>query len=77
MEQTWKITIGGTVLIFFIGATFWAGSTYNRIEGIEKQLTDISGRLSRVDQLDVMKNQLESIQQQMKELQDRQDHKGR
>jgi hypothetical protein len=78
MEQTWKLTLGGSVLVFLIGATFWAGSTYNRIDGIERQLTDISTRLARVDQLGVMEIKLETIQQQIKELQDREDHvKGR
>lgn len=46
------------VVVFAIGAIFWAGSTYNRISTIEQRLTEIklaipdSGRVIRLE-LDV------------------------
>ncbi len=72
-EMTWKVTVGGGVLIFLIGATFWAGAAYNRIDGIENQLREINTRMGTIGDIPIMKMEIEALKAQMKRQEDRDD----
>ena len=43
-----KIALGSGAAVFLIGAIFWAGATYNRVEGIEVQLNQIQAQISKL-----------------------------
>ena len=42
-----RVAIGGGVAVFLIGSVFWAGATYNRVQGIEAQLNNIQAQISK------------------------------
>lgn len=42
-----KVAIGSGAAVFLISAIFWAGATYNRVQGIETQLGQIQFQLSK------------------------------
>jgi len=42
-----KVAIGSGVAVFLIAAVFWAGATYNRVQGIETQLGAIQAQISK------------------------------
>ena len=40
------MVIGGTMMIFFLGCTFWAGAAYNRLSSIESHMSSIDSKIS-------------------------------
>ncbi len=53
LQTEWKeapvrIAIGSGAAVFLMGAIFWAGATYNRVEGIETRLANIETQLSKL-----------------------------
>lgn len=42
-----RVVIGSGVAVFLIAAVFWAGATYNRVQGIETQLGLIQSQISK------------------------------
>ena len=72
-EMTWRVTLGGALLVFFIGATFWAGATYNRIDGIEATLKTIGLQMSSLGELPVLKMKVESLEIEVQRLQTQRD----
>ncbi len=42
-----KVAIGSGVAVFLIAAVFWAGATYNRVQGIEAQLGAIQSQIAK------------------------------
>ncbi len=42
-----KVAIGSGVAVFLIAAVFWAGATYNRVQGIEMQLSAIQAQIAK------------------------------
>ena len=79
IDIVYKFAAGAiiSVTLFLIGATFWAGSTYNRIEGIEGELKDMNIRLGKVGDLSVMRYQINELQKQIAYLQEIQDSERR
>lgn len=49
-----RVLIGSAALIFVISTVFWAGATYNRVEGIESQLSKIGEKLDKLSTIDVV-----------------------
>jgi hypothetical protein len=72
-EVTWRVTLGGAILIFFIGSTFWAGATYNRIDGIEAALKTMSNQMGSLGELPVLKMKVESLEIEVQRLQTQRD----
>ena len=54
--------IGGS---FILGAVFWAGSTYNRISGIEVQLGEIKAALPATWRMAVIESRLDQQQREI------------
>ena len=72
-EVTWRVTLGGAILIFFIATTFWAGATYNRIDGIETALKAMSTQMATLGDLPVLKMKVESLEVEVQRLQTQRD----
>ncbi len=72
-EVTWRVTLGSAILVFFIGATFWAGATYNRIDGIEAALKAMSSQMATLGDLPVLKMKVQSLEIEVQRLQTQRD----
>lgn len=46
-----KVALGSGGAVFLIAAIFWAGATYNRVQGIENQLGQIQSQLTKFGDL--------------------------
>jgi hypothetical protein len=55
-------------ILFGIGVVFWAGSTYNRISGIESQLVDIKAALPTAARVAVIDTRLDQMQREIEAL---------
>jgi capsule polysaccharide export protein KpsE/RkpR len=60
--MTLKLALGGS---FVVGAIFWAGSTYDRVAGIESSLIDIRAQLPALGRVAVLDAEVGSLQKQM------------
>jgi hypothetical protein len=49
LNQDWTKYIA--VFIWFIGATFWAGATYNSLQAVEVHLVSIDKKLELLDEI--------------------------
>jgi hypothetical protein len=64
--MTWKLTLGGG---FMVASVFWAGSTYNRVVGIEASLQDIRAQLPALGKVAVLEQKQTDMQWQMDRMQ--------
>ena len=67
---TWKLGLGGS---FMVGAIFWAGSTYNRVSGIESSLQEIRSQLPALGKVAVLDAEQVRMQRQIDYLQEQLD----
>lgn len=69
-----KVILGSGAAIFLLGAIFWAGAAYNRLDGMEHQLTSISATLgtvsNRVGDIDSLKVQQVENERRIGKLED-------
>jgi len=72
-EMNWKITIGGGVLVFLVGATFWAGAAYNRLDSIESQLREMHTQMGQIGEVPILKIRVETLELEVKRLVDQHD----
>ncbi len=73
LDVTWKMTVGGGVAVFLVGATFWAGATYNRIDGMESELHVISTQMSQLGDLPILKMKVDTLEIEVTRLQTQRD----
>lgn len=71
--MTLKIAVGSGVLVFLVGATFWAGATYNRIDGIEKSVQELSLRIAKVGDIAIMQVRIDMQEQRIQRLESEED----
>ena len=69
-----KVAIGAGTAVFLIGAIFWAGATYNRVQGIEVQLNAIQAQISKLGDFQAMEERsleqgrrLDKLEDQMRQ----------
>jgi len=65
-----KVAIGGGVAVFLIGAVFWAGATYNRVQGIESQLSQIQAQISKLGDFQAIEERVAEHQRRIDKLED-------
>jgi hypothetical protein len=51
-----------------IGAIFWCGATYNRVQGIETRLTNIEGLMSKFSDLSSLDVRIQEHQRRLDSL---------
>lgn len=71
--MTWKVGAGSAGATFMIAAIFWAGSTYNRVAGIEASLQDIRAQLPALGRVAVLDAKQDAMQRQIERLQEQLD----
>lgn len=64
------VAIGSGVAIFLIGAIFWAGATYNRVQGIEAQLSAIQSQISKLGDMQAVVVRQEDDQRRLDKLEE-------
>lgn len=62
--QTMRVVISGAVAVFLIASTFWAGATYNRVDSMDRSLTELRLTVGRA--IDGQ-NEIPLLQQQQKD----------
>ena len=65
-----KIAIGSGMAIFLISGVFWAGATYNRIQGIEAHLLNIDSAVSKIGDLQTIQERTNETQRRLEKLED-------
>jgi len=70
-----KVALGSGVAVFLIGAIFWAGATYNRVQGIEIQLNQIQAQISKLGDFQAVEERsleqgrrLDKLEDQMRQI---------
>jgi len=70
-----RVAIGSGVAVFLMGAVFWAGATYNRVQGIELQLNQIQAQISKLGDFQAIEERtieqgrrIDSLEQQVRQL---------
>jgi hypothetical protein len=77
MEEGFDVTFGvkavisGSVSIFVISAVFWAGATYNRIQGIEAHLGSIDAAVAKIGDLQTIEERQLELQRRIDRLEQR------
>lgn len=63
-----KIALGSGAAIFVISAVFWAGATYNRIQGIESHLLNIDSAVSKIGDIQTIQERTNETQRRLEKL---------
>ena len=63
-----RAVISGAASIFVISAVFWAGATYNRIQGIEVHLGSIDSAVAKMGDLQTIQERVVDIQRRLDRL---------
>ena len=70
MPGSVKLAISSGILIFAIGAIFWAGATYNQIGDIEKQLTVVDMKLGTLQTVPVLQRDVDEHERRLQKVED-------
>lgn len=65
-----RVAIGSGVAVFLIAAVFWAGATYNRVQGIETQLGAIQAQISKFGDFQATEQRVNDQQRRLDKLED-------
>jgi len=65
-----RIAIGSGMAVFLMGAIFWAGATYNRIQGIESHLLSIDAAISKIGNIQTIDERTSETQRRLDKLED-------
>jgi hypothetical protein len=66
-----KAVVSGAVSIFILGAVFWAGATYNRVQGIETHLINIDVTMAKLGDLQTLEERTADMQRRLDKLEDK------
>ena len=73
-----KFLMGSIGSAFMIGAIFWAGATYNRVDAIEGRLASIEASISKIGNVQLIdertvqtQTRLDNLEEQMRQQQRR------
>lgn len=65
-----SITIASGGAVFVIASIFWAGATYNRVQGIETQLGVIQAQISKLGDFQALQERSVEQQRRLDKLED-------
>ena len=65
-----RIAIGSGMAVFLMGAIFWMGATYNRIQAIETHLLSIDAAVSKIGDLQTVEEKTNETQRRLDKLED-------
>jgi hypothetical protein len=61
MPPPLQALITSSLFVFLIGASFWAGTLYNRVSGIEKTLISMDQKISKLGDVDKLQAHVDEI----------------
>ena len=67
-----KAVLSGAVSIFLLGAVFWAGATYNRVQAIETHLISIDTAISKIGNIQAIDERTQNIERRLDRMEDTQ-----
>jgi hypothetical protein len=65
-----RIALGSGMVIFLVGMVFWAGATYNRIQGIESHLLSIDAAVSKIGDIQAIQERTNETQRRLDKLEE-------
>lgn len=65
-----RFLIGSVGSAFMIGAIFWAGATYNRVDAIEGRLANIEMSIAKVGNIQLIDERTVETQKRLDKLED-------
>lgn len=63
-----KLAVGGGLIVFLIGAIFWAGATYNRMGNIETAVGEIKVSLQALNQVPILEMRVKTLEEQLQQM---------
>lgn len=63
-----KLAVGGGLIVFLIGAIFWAGATYNRMGNIESAVGEIKVSLHELNQVPLLEMRMKTVEEQLQQM---------
>lgn len=60
-----KVMLGSGASLFLISAVFWAGATYNRVQGIEAHLLNIDAAVSKIGDIQAIAERTNETQRRL------------
>lgn len=65
-----RIAVGSGLIVFLVGAIFWAGATYNRMGNMEVALGEIKVALVALNKVPLLEMRITTLESEIKQLEE-------